>query len=258
MKNEKKEPRGFYVEKGSFFVHASVTILVIAVAFRLLGTLHLWNDMFQLATLVALPVVSALLFILFILLLGRVALWTTILPVLGGAAFFILSSIDEHPSWPMFICIALSFLASFVYTATLPGMIRTKWLNVIVFLGILVYQCAFIAYPAFSDQESPVSFADGMALLSSIGIVFAMFCASLAIRRRKPAKTEELPKIKDPKVVAPAQEEELQPVGENTSVPAAEENSPAEIAPASDLGVIAAPEEETIAAPETEEAPKEQ
>ena len=239
MKNEKKEPSGFYVEKGSFFVHASVTILVIAVAFRLLGTLHLWNNMFQLATLVALPGVSALLFILFILLLGRVALWTTILPVLGGAAFFILSSIDEHPSWPMFICIALSFLASFVYTATLTGMIRTKWLNVIVFLGILVYQCAFIAYPAFSDQESPVSFADGMALLSSIGIVFAMFCASLAIRRRKPAKTEEeLPKIKDPKVVAPeradesplpdnggADAEPLPPVQEEAVLPDAAESA---------------------------------
>lgn len=209
MKKEKKEPRGYYVEKGSFFVHASVIILVLSMIFRLLGTMNYWNDMFRLATQVALPVVCAVLFILFILLLGRVALWTTILPVLGGAAFFILEATGGHEQLRMILCIVLAFFASFIYTATLAGMIRTKWMNVIVFLGILVYQGIFIAYPVFTNQDTPVSFVNGMALLSSIGIVFAMLCASLAIRRRKPAKAEEeLPKIKDPKVVTPERTEE--------------------------------------------------
>ena len=239
MKKETKEPRGYYVEKGSFFVHASVIILVLSMVFRLLGTMNYWNDMFRLATQVALPVVCAVLFILFILLLGRVALWTTILPVLGGAAFFILAATDGQEQLRMILCIVLAFFASFIYTATLAGMIRTKWMNVVVFLGILAYQCVFIAYPAFSSQESPLSFIDGMALLSSIGMVFAMLCASLAIRRRKPAKTEEeLPKIKDPKVVAPeradesplpdnggADAEPLPPVQEEAVLPDAAESA---------------------------------
>ena len=143
-----KEPREYYVGKGSFFAHASVTILVLSIAARLLGTMNLWGgSMISLLVQVLLPVGCALLFIAFILLLGRLALWSTILPVLGGAAFFILSAFDQTqtPGWAMFICIALSFLAAFLYTATLSGMIRTKWLIVLAFGLIFAYQIAFRA-----------------------------------------------------------------------------------------------------------------
>ena len=225
MEKEEKKQRGFYVEKGSFFVHAAVILLALAMAARLLGTMNLWADAFKFATLVALPVISALLYILFILLLGRIALWSTILPVLGGAAFFILSATSGTDQLRMIVCIVLAFIAAFVYTATLAGMIRTKWLNVIVFALILAYQIAFLAVPAFSDQKDPISFADGMTLLSSIGIILAMFFASLAIRRRKVQKdTAELPKIKDPVVIKPEpsteempQEPEIEPESVETA-----------------------------------------
>ena len=221
MEKKEKTPRGFYVEKGSFFAHAAVTVLVLSVAARLLGTMNLWGDMQQLLIHIALPLGSALLFILFILALGRIALWTTILPVLGGAAFFVLSIFDQGPGWPLFICIALSFLAAFVYTATLTGMLRTKWIAVLVFAMILAYQVVFCAIPAFGDIELSISFAEGMKLLSSMGLVFAMFCACLAMRRRKRA-TPDLPKIKDPKVVPPAAETSAAPA----EAPDAEEIAP--------------------------------
>ena len=119
MEKETKKQRGFYVEKGSFFVHAAVILLALAMAARLLGTMNLWSDAFKFATLIALPVISALLYILFILLLGRIALWSTILPVLGGAAFFILSATNGTDQLRMIICIVLSFVAAFVYN---PGL----------------------------------------------------------------------------------------------------------------------------------------
>ena len=213
MEKKEKTPRGFYVQKGSFMAHAAVTVLVISIAARLLGTMNLWGEMPLWLIEVALPIGCAVLFILFILLLGRVALWTTILPVLGGATFFVLSNFDQVPGWPLFICIALAFLSAFVYTATLSGLIRTKWLIALVFAGILAYMVIYRAIPVFGDMQNPVSFADGMKLLSSIGFVFAMFCATLAMRRRKPAKVDaELPKIKDPKVVPP--QEEMPPAEE--------------------------------------------
>jgi len=218
MENETKKPRGFYVEKGSFFVHAAVILLALAIAARLLGTMALWGDAFQFATQIALPVVCALLFIVFILLLGRIALWTTILPVLGGAAFFILAATTGGEQLRMIICIILAFVASFVYTATLAGMIRTKWINVVVFAAILAYQTVFLAVPAFSNTAEPISFADGMTLLSSIGIVLAMLFASLAIRRRKaPKETAELPKIKDPVVIKPEPSAEETPAEEQSA-----------------------------------------
>ena len=205
MEKSEKKVRGFFVEKGSFFVHASVTVLVLSIAARLLGTMTLWGNMTQLIIQTLLPVGCALLFILFILLLGRVALWTTILPFLGGAAFFVLSVFETNASWPLFICIALAFLAAFMYTATLAGMIRTKWLLVFVLALIFAYQI-YRAIPVFAETTTTLRFIDGMALLSSLGFVFSMLCASLALRRRKPPKTEpELPKIKDPVVIPPAE-----------------------------------------------------
>lgn len=252
MEKKEKEARGFYVEKGSFFAHAAVIILVFSIAARLLGTISLWGDMTQLLIQTLLPVGCALLFILFILLLGRIALWTTILPVLGGAAFFILSSFGKEPL-SLFICIALAFLAAFIYTATLAGMIRTKWILALVFAMILAYQIIFRAIPLFGDTTKPVSFIDGMTLLSSLGLVFAMLCASLSLRRKKNAKpSPDLPKIKDPKVVPPAATEE-------TSAP----DAPAETAPEEpavntydEIPPVPAPEAEPVSTdpPETEES----
>lgn len=205
MEKTEKEPRGFYVEKGSFFAHAAVTLLVLSMAARLLGTMGFWGDMPKLITQVLLPVGSSLLFIVFILLLGRIALWTTILPVLGGAAFFILSIFDESPAWPYLIAgIALAFLGSFLYTATVSGMLRRKWLLVLILTLIFAYQIVFRAIPAFGNAEPPISFVEGMTLLSSLAMVLAMLLASLSFRRRQKAKEEpELPKIKDPVVLPP-------------------------------------------------------
>ena len=250
MEKKEKEPRGFYVEKGSFFAHAAVTILVLSMAARLLGTMNLWNNgMKQLLVQILLPVGSMLLFVLFILLLGRVALWSTILPVLGGAAFFILSAFDQGPGWTMFICIALAFLAAFLYTATLSGMIRSKWLIVLAFALVFAYQIVFRAMPVFGNVREPVSFVDGMTLLSSLGMTFAMLCASLALRRRKKPEPE-LPKIKDPVVVKPQE-----PAAENTDsvVEAVSlESSSAPVSsgpePVSDIPAAEATAEETAAA----------
>ncbi len=206
MEKREKEPRGFYVEKGSFFAHAAVTILVLSLAARLLGTMSLWRDIPQLIVQVLLPVGCSLLFILFILLLGRIALWATILPILGGAAFFVLSIFKQGMGWQLFLCIALAFLAAFVYTATLAGMIRSKWILVLVFALILAYQIVS-AIPDFKKQE--MRFVDGMTLLSDLGMVFAMFLASLAFRRKKKAQPE-LPRIKDPVVIPPAESAEAE------------------------------------------------
>lgn len=209
MEKKAKEPRGFFVEKGSFFAHAAVTILILSIVARLLGTMNLWGGEFsKLLVQVLLPIGCQLLFILFILLLGRMALWSTILPVLGGAAFFILSVLDNGFGWTMFICIALAFLAAFVYTATLSGMINNKWLISLVFTLIFAYQIIFRAIPVFSNTLEPVSFVNGMLLLSSMGMILAMLCASLAFRRKiSPANETELPKIKDPVVIKPSEKE---------------------------------------------------
>ena len=256
MEKTEKEPRGFYVEKGSFFAHAAVTVLALSMAARLLGTMNLWGDPSRMITQILLPIGCSLLYILLILLLGRIALWPTILPVLGGAAFFILSRFDT-PSWPLFLCIALAFLAAFLYTATLAGLIRSKWLLVLAFALIFAYQIVFCAVPVFGDKKTPVSFADGMTLLSAMGMIFAMLLATLAFRRKKAVKpAPDLPPIKDPIVLppesgpVPAEAESVPAAGaeESGPAPAAASEMPADLPSVSDGSP--APEEPAAPAPE--------
>ena len=103
--------------------------------------------------------------------------------------------------------------------------------------------------PVFGNVREPVSFVDGMTLLSSLGMTFAMLCASLALRRRKKPEPE-LPKIKDPVVVKPQE-----PAAENTDsvVEAVSlESSSAPVSsgpePVSDIPAAEATAEETAAA----------
>ena len=227
MEKKEKEPRGFYVEKGSFFAHAAVTILVLSMAARLLGTMNLWNGgMNQLLIQILLPVGSMLLFIL-----------------------FILSVFEQGPGWTMFICIALAFLAAFLYTATLSGMIRSKWLLVLAFVLIFAYQIVFRAIPVFGSAVETVSFIGGMTLLSSLGMVFAMLCASLALRRKKRPEPE-LPKIKDPVVVKPEEPsgaENAESVIETASAEAPAETAQLEAEQIPDAPAAEAAAEETEA-----------
>lgn len=250
MEKEEKKPRGLYVEKGSFFVHAAVVILAVSVVIRLLGTIGMWGDAFVAATQIILPVASALLFIAFLLLLGRAALWTTILPVFGGAAFFVLAATGGDNHLRMILCIALAFAASFVYTATLTGMIRTKWILAGTLALILAYQIAFIAGPAFGSTVDPVSFVDGMDILSSIGAVLALLFTALAMRRARQTAAEEpeveLPKIKDPVVIPPAAEPAVP--AEPAAEPASAEPAPAETVLAEPVTAPETPEPETVVA----------
>ena len=248
MEKEEKKYRGFRVEKNSFFVHVSVTILAVSIVIRLLGTIGMWSEAFSAATQIILPVVSALLFIAFILLLGRAALWSTILPVLGGAAFFILAATGGTDHIRMIVCVVLAFAASFVYTATLTNMLRTKWILAALLVLILGYQIAFIAVPAFGSTEPPVSFVDGMDILSRIGAVLALLFAALAIHRAKrelkEEPEEELPKIKDPVVIPPSGREDEKEQPE----PAPQTTEPIETVLAESVAGQPAPETETVVA----------
>ena len=84
-------------------------------------------------------------------------------------------------------------------------MIRSKWLLVLILTAIFAYQIVLRALPAFRDTKVPLSFVDGMALLSSLGIVFSLILAALAFRRKKKAKADTQPTVIDePVSVQPA------------------------------------------------------
>ncbi|MBR1455553.1 MAG: hypothetical protein IJ594_00155, partial [Oscillospiraceae bacterium] len=194
----------FYTERDSFGVEAAVILLSLSIVFRLIGCWGLWTDRTFLITQIALPVASALLFIVLLLLLGRVALWSTALPLLAGVAFFVIKAFTFDSTLHTVLCVLLYVLIAVVYCGTVFNLIRTKWLLVPLFLLPFLYHVFVEDLQALQNTAAPVTFADGMQEMSVLSIMLALFFVSLAMKKRvKDPPEPELPKIKDPVVRPP-------------------------------------------------------
>lgn len=240
--NAQPKPRAkFYVEKNSALVHAAVIFMALSAVFRLVGCWGMWGDQFFAASQIGLPLVCNLLFILFILLLGGRAFWTTSLPVILGVVFFIIKSFTFDSWLHTVLCILLYMLVAVLYSATAFGIIRTKWLLVPLFGLPFIYHVA--VEDAAALRAGTVTFAAGMQEVSVLCIMLALLFTALAMKKRKTIEDVELPKIKDPKVIIPAK-------------PAADAATPApETASATADSAADAPAQESAATPAESAAP---
>lgn len=183
----------FYTERDSFGAEAAVIMLGLAIVFRLMGCWGFWQNQTSLIFDVAIPVGSALLFILLLVLLGKYALWSTTLPVLVGAAFFVYTAAqgDIH-RYQMFIIMA-AVLAALLWGCTVFRLIHTKWLLPPLFLaifGVLLWHSGRILL----DDPDSVGFLAGLKEMSTLCAVLGLFFASLAIKKL----------VKEPKTAEPA------------------------------------------------------
>jgi len=209
----KKEKVKFYVEKQSKFVQAAVVLMILSAVFRLLGCWNRFGDSFFAVTQIALPLCCNLLFILIILTAGRRFFSLTLLPVFLGAIFFIIRA-TGFDSWiHMLLCILLYVLVVVLYGATVFGVVPSKWPLVPLFALPFLYHVLVEDVKALTDPVNPMSFAEGMQEMSVLCILLALLCTALAMKKKKPKPIEEqqLPKIKDPKVIIPGEAERQQP-----------------------------------------------
>ena len=212
----KHRPRAkFYVDKKGHFVHDAVLFMLLSVIFRLVGCWGLWTDKFFVITQILLPVASALLFVLILRFLGDRAFTLTILPVLAGAAFFVIRALGYDNMLQAVLGIALCVLAAVLYMLTAIGLIRTKWLLVPFFALALCYRIFVEDLIALRDAENPVLFSEGMLELSVICILLGLMFTALALKKRRLLEEANLPKIKDPVVIKPQK-----PAKPETAVPA--------------------------------------
>ena len=152
----------YYVEKNSFWTSAALIFMLLSIIFRGIGCWGLWNDREFLITQIILPIASGLLFILLLAVLGRHALWTTFLPVLGGVAFFVLKALKFENTTQMLLCLLLYAAVAILYCGTVFTLIRTKWLLPPLF-GIPFVIHIARDLPRLSDTANPVTFSAGMA-----------------------------------------------------------------------------------------------
>lgn len=199
----KKERVKFFVEKQSIWVQAAVIFMALSAVFRLVGCWGLWEDGFFAATQIALPLCCNLLFILCILLLGKKLFCLTSIPVLLGVVFFIIKAFTFDSWLHTTLCILLYILVAVLYTGTAFGFIRTKWLLVPLFALPFLYHVFIEDLAKLRDPVNPLTFAAGMQEMSVLSVMLCLLFTALAMKKQKPEKEVELPKMKAPKVIVP-------------------------------------------------------
>lgn len=202
MKTEKIK---FYTERNSFGVQAMIILMALSVAFRVIGCWGLWSDRSFALAQIALPIGSALLLIAFVWLFGKRALWTTFIPVILGAVFFIVKSLGFESMVHTVLCILLYAAVIALYTGTVFGVIRTKWILAALFGLPFLYHIFVEDLPALRDTANPVSFSGGMQEMSVLCIMLGLFCLSLSMKKTIVEPVIHLPRIRKPK---PAAEQE--------------------------------------------------
>lgn len=182
-KNQKTEKISFYTERKSALVQASVIFMLLSAIFRLVGCWGRWNDAFFAATQIALPLACNLLFILLVLTLGRRALWTTVLPVLLGVVFFIIKSFSFDSILHTILCICLYLAVAFIYTATVFGVIRTKWLLLPLF-GLPLIVHIYLDRDMIAPADKAVELSELLPEISVLCIMAALLCICFAMKKR--------------------------------------------------------------------------
>ena len=211
-----KEKVKFSVERGSFGVQAMVILLSLSVVFRVIGCWGLWTDRNYLVFQICLPILSALLMILFVWFFGRLALWLTVIPVFLGVVFFIIKSLGFESQLHTVLCILLYIVVLVLYSCTVFGIVKTKWFLVALFGLPFLYHIFVEDLAALRDTANPVSFADGMQEMGVLCILLGLLSLSLSMKKTVLEEEVDLPKIRPPKVIKPEKSEEAD---HNSSVP---------------------------------------
>lgn len=170
-----------YVDQEGFCTEASMLLMVLAVVFRVIGSIGRWGDMNYLLTQVGLPVFCGLLFVLFLLLFGKRAFWTSVIPVVLGAVFFIFRIMEVENNLQKVGCIVLYMVIVVLYAMCFSHK-NLKWLLAGVLFAAFAYHVGVEDVPVLLDLEHPVSFVDGMQEMSVLAIMLSLMFACLAMR----------------------------------------------------------------------------
>ena len=213
MEKEKKSvPRAkFYVEQQHWAVQTAIIFMALSAVFRIVGCWGKWNESFFAATQIALPLMCNILFILCLVLLGKKALWLSAVPVILGVVFFIIKSFTFDSWLHTVLCILLYLLVAVLYTGTVFGVIRTKWLLPPLFGLPFLYHIFVEDLAALRDTANPVTLSAGLQEISVLCVMLALFFTAIAMKKKKPQTEVELPKMKAPKVIAPNKTEQAAP-----------------------------------------------
>ncbi len=189
MENDKLR---YSVSRQSVFVKLSALFMGLSILFRLLGYWGFWaNEQAGfIYTQIVLPIACNLLFIAIILYLGKKLFSLTAIPVLLGVVFFIIKSFGFDSILHTVLCIILYLTVAMVYTGTVFGVIRTKWLLVPLFGLPLLYHIFVVDRNTILANEKAMSLSDWLPEISVLCIMTALLLICFAMKKRDFATAE--------------------------------------------------------------------
>ncbi len=228
----------FYIDKTGFFAESAMILFLLSAIFRFIGCWGLWNDRVNFIMVFLLPLCCCVLMTLAILLFGKKGFFLSFIPVLLGVVFFVYQALS-YDSWVhTVLCILLYLVIALVYTATVFGWIRTKWLLPPLFGLPFLYHIIMEDIPALSNTAEPVTFAAGMQEMSVLCIMAAMFCVSMGLVKKYKTPAAAAVPAAEP---APVQPASVQPAAPVQPAPAAAPAQPAETPATEDDSILTAP-----------------
>ncbi len=183
--NIKSDKIRYSVSKKNFFVRLSVIFMLLSVLCRFFGYWGFWSNqksgfiIFQ----IALPILCCLLFCLIVLYCGKRFFSMTFIPVLLGVMFFIIKAFGFDSILHTLLCICLYLAVAFIYTATVFGVIRTKWLLVPLF-GLPLAVHIYLDKDMFSAADKSVELSQVLPEISVLCIMAALLCICFAMKKR--------------------------------------------------------------------------
>lgn len=187
-----KDKLRYSVSRKNIFVKLSALLMGLSALLRLFGYWGFWanKDAAFIYTQIALPVLCNVLFIVIILYMGKRLLSLTAIPVILGVVFFIIKALSFDSILHTILCILLYLLVAMLYTGTVFGVVRTKWLLVPLFGLPFVYHILVEDRNTFLANENAMSLAEWLPEISVLCIMLALLLITFAMKKRDFSKPE--------------------------------------------------------------------
>lgn len=189
----KREKIRYSVNGKGIAAKLTALLLFVAAALMLLGYWGFWASEEQsfILTHILLPVMCDVLFALTVLYLGDKLFAASFVPVVLGAAFFIINAAATGKVLNVLLCALISVVAAVLYTATMFGKVKSKWPLVALFALPFIYRI-FVTDRNMFLIKDPVDLREWLPELSVLCMLLALIVAVFAMKKRVSEKTEAL------------------------------------------------------------------
>ncbi len=182
----KREKLRYSVSRKNFFVKLSAFFMLLSMLCRLLGYWGFWANQTSdfVLTQILLPVLCNLLFVVVILYMGRRFFALSCVPVILGVVFFIIKALGFDSVIHMILCICLYLAVAIIYTATVFGVIRTKWLLAPLFGLPLLYHIFVDDLSTLRAAENAMRLGEWHPEISVMCIMLSLLLICFAMKKR--------------------------------------------------------------------------